>query len=144
MLDDDLDLFRSLYPNQKPANTSVRLTRRAHKIARQFSPLDPALVAKLAREPLAYSSRYMGPARQALRAHWQWDEPHPSPSSKASQEMEQERLRLEKEHANHVRRENEHEQQQARLERDRLKRWREERAPDHLRPPHLRAPRPGF
>ena len=80
MLEDDLDLFKALYPNQKPADVTHRLTKRALKLARQFSHLSPELVARLAKEPLGYSSRYNGVARTALRAHWQWEEhlPHPS------------------------------------------------------------------
>ena len=141
MLEDDLDLFRSLYPNQKPANTSVRLTRRAHKIARQFSPLDPDLVAKLAREPLPYASRYMGPARNALRAHWRWDEPRPAPS--VHPEADPERVRLEQaRNEARVRQEQEREQarqlEARRLEEEHQRRWRKNR-----QAPHLRGPRPG-
>ena len=79
MLEDDMDLFKSLYPNQKPADVTHRLTKRALKLARQFSPVAPLALNGLARNPLGYPSRYTTVIRTGLRAHLQWDENHHAP-----------------------------------------------------------------
>jgi hypothetical protein len=79
MLEDDMDLFKSLYPNQKPADVTHRLTKRALKLARQFSPVAPLALAGLARNPLGYPSRYASVVRTGLRTHLQWDENHHAP-----------------------------------------------------------------